>query len=132
MDSKYALGISELDAQHEEIEADFIAFSAALTDQNRWSDLPGMLDSLYEKLKFHFHAEESIMQIFAYPEALEHKKSHLEILKSVEVHKNSQLSDTEIKRLRDQPLQLFMEQILSQDMRFAAFIKRSKDRLGIQ
>lgn len=40
MDSKYALGISELDAQHEEIEADFIAFSAALTDQNRWSDLP--------------------------------------------------------------------------------------------
>lgn len=83
-----------------------------------------MLESLYEKLKFHFHAEESIMQIFAYPEALEHKKSHLEILRSVEGHKNSQLSDTEIKRLRDQPLQLFMEQILSQDMRFLRRLSR--------
>lgn len=48
MDSKYALGISELDAQHEEIEADFIAFSAALTDQSRWSDLPDMLEVLHE------------------------------------------------------------------------------------
>lgn len=132
MDSKYTLGISELDSQHEAIETDFLAFREALADKDRWNDLPNILEDLYEKLKFHFHAEESIMQIFAYPEALEHKKSHLEILKSVEAHKNKKLSDTDIDKLRDQPMQLFLEQILSQDMRFSAFIQKSKDRLGIQ
>ena len=29
-------------------------------------------------------------------------------------------------------MQLFQEQILSQDMRFAAFLTRNKERLGMQ
>lgn len=129
MDSKYILGISELDSQHAEIETLFIALQEAIADKDRWHNL---LESLCEKLRFHFHAEESIMQIFAYPESQEHRKSHLEILKSVESHKDNRLSKADIRKLRDQPMQLFFEQILAQDMRFAAFINRNKERLGIQ
>ena len=129
MDSKYNLGIAELDSQHEDIEALFIALQEAIEDKERWHIL---LDSLCEKLKFHFYAEESIMKIFAYPESQEHRTSHLEILKSIESHKDNKLSKANIKKLRDQPMQLFLEQILSQDLRFAAFIKRNKERLGIQ
>ena len=129
MDSKYILGITELDSQHEEIETVLFALQAAMDDKDRWHTL---LDDLCEKLRFHFYAEESIMKVFAYPEFQEHRKSHLDILKSVESYRNRVLTDADIAELRDHPLALFLEQILSQDLRFAAFIKRNKERLGIQ
>jgi len=129
VDSKYILGISELDSQHEEIETIFNALQGAVEDKERWHNL---FESLCEKLKFHFYAEESIMRIFAYPESQEHRKSHLEVLKSLESQKDINLPSADIEKLRDQPMRLFLEQILSQDMRFAAFIKRNKERLGIQ
>ena len=129
MDSKYILGITELDSQHEEIETVLFALQAAMDDKDRWHTL---LDDLCEKLRFHFYAEESIMKVFAYPEFQEHRKSHLDILKSVESYRNRVLTDADIAELRDHPLALFLEQILSQDLRFAAFIKKNKERLGIQ
>lgn len=129
MDSKYILGIDELDSQHEGIETICMALQESITDKDQWRK---HLENLCEKLRFHFYAEESIMQIFAYPESQEHRKSHIEILKSVESNNNKNLTDADIERLRDLPLQLFLEQILSQDMRFAAFIKKNKERLGIQ
>lgn len=122
------LGISELDSQHEEIETVFIALQAAIDDKDRWHTL---LENLCEKLRFHFYAEESIMRVFAYPEYQEHRKSHLEILKTVEGYRNRDLTDADIATLRDHPLQLFLEQILTQDLRFAAFINRNRERLGI-
>lgn len=128
MDSKYILGISELDSQHEEIETVFIALQAAIDDKERWHTL---LETLCEKVRFHFYAEESIMKVFAYPEFQEHRKSHLEILKTVESYRNRDLSDADIAMLRDHPLQLFLEQILNQDLRFATFINRNRERLGI-
>jgi len=128
VDSRYILGISELDSQHEEIETIFLALQAAIDDKDRWHTL---LENLCEKLKFHFYAEESIMRVFAYPEYQEHRKSHLEILKTVEGYRNRVLTDADIATLRDHPLQLFLEQILTQDLRFAAFINRNRERLGI-
>lgn len=128
MDSQYLLGIAELDSQHTEIETLFIALQASLDDKKSWHIL---LESLCEKLRFHFYAEESIMNIFAYPEAQEHKRKHLEVLKSVESQKNNPLRNADIKQLEDQPMQLFFDQILTEDMRFAAFINRNKERMGI-
>jgi len=128
VDSKYALGIAELDSQHSEIETLFIALQESLDDKKAWHAL---LESLCEKLRFHFYAEESIMRIFAYPETQEHTRKHLEILKSVESYREKRLTKADIQKLKDQPMQLFFDQILSQDMRFAAFIKRNKERMGI-
>ncbi len=129
MDSKYILGIAELDSQHEGIESICIALQEAVEDKDLWRDL---LEKLSERLRFHFYAEESIMKIFAYPESQEHKKSHLEIVELIESYKNMSLTDADIRKLRDQPMQVFSEQILAQDMRFASFIRRNKERLGIQ
>lgn len=129
VDSKYILGITELDSQHEEIETVLFALQAAMDDKDRWHTL---LDDLCEKLRFHFYAEESIMKVFAYPEYQEHRKSHLEILKTFESYRNTDLTDADIATRRDYPLQLFLEQILSQDLRFAAFLNRNRERLGIQ
>jgi len=62
----------------------------------------------------------------------EHKRSHLEIMKLVEGLKDTRLTDPDIKKLSEQPIDIFLDQILSQDMRFAAFINRNKERMGIQ
>ena len=97
-----------------------------MDDKDRWHTL---LDDLCEKLRFHFYAEESIMKVFAYPEYQEHRKSHLEILKTFESYRNRDLTDADIATRRDYPLQLFLEQILSQDLRFAAFLNRNRERL---
>ena len=130
MDPKYILDIDELDSQHQEIETIFLSLQDALEDKLRWNKL---IETLYEKLKFHFYAEESIMQIFAYPEIQEHKNAHHKMLKTVESYKEIDLSDLEVEKLKEQQLiQLFFEQILYQDMRFAEFFKRNKGRLGIQ
>jgi len=128
VDSRYELGIAELDSQHTEIETLFIALQESIEDRDRWHVL---LESVCEKLRFHFYAEESIMQVFAYPETQEHKRKHLEVLKSVESYKDRRLTKADIQKLKDQPMQLFFDQILSQDMRFAAFIKRNKERMGV-
>ena len=129
MDPKYILGIDELDSQHDGIESAFVALQEAIDDKNRWQQL---FETLCEKLRFHFYAEESIMQIFAYPEFYEHRRSHLGILKSLESYKDKNLTKADSEKLNCQPMQLFLEQILTQDMRFATFIKRNKERLGIQ
>lgn len=128
VDLKYTLGIAELDSQHSEIEALFTALQESISDRKRWSAL---LDSVCEKMRFHFYAEESIMRIFAYPELQEHTRKHGEVLQSVERYKGKRLTKADIEQLNEQPMQLFFEQILSQDLRFAAFIKRNKERLGI-
>ena len=129
MDAKYLLGIDELDAQHEGIERACLALREAIGDPERWHRL---LDEIYEKMKFHFHAEESVMAIFAYPETQDHRRSHVEILKRIETCRQRTIDAAEIEACTDQPMQLFREQILSQDMRFAAFLKRNKERLGMQ
>ena len=129
MDAKYILGIDELDAQHEGIERDCLALREAVGDPERWHRL---LDQIYEKMKFHFHAEESVMAIFAYPETQVHRRSHQETLKRIEACRQRTVDATEIEACTEQPMQLFQEQILSQDMRFAAFLTRNKERLGMQ
>jgi len=131
VDSKYILGINELDSQHEEIEQIFVALQEAIEDQEQRKNIPEIIENLREKLRFHFYAEESIMQVFAYPEFQEHTRSHLEVLKSIENCKVTDLSESDIEYLRDHPMQLFFEQIISQDLRFSKFIQRNKERMGI-
>jgi len=53
-------------------------------------------------------------------------------MKLVEGLKDTRLTDPDIKKLSEQPIDIFLDQILSQDMRFAAFINRNKERMGIQ
>ncbi len=129
MDSKYVLGIDELDLQHEGIERVCIALRDSVADPERWRSL---LDELYDKMRFHFYAEESVMAIFSYPETQDHRRSHLEILRQIDGYRNRVLSAADIEALKDQPMQLLQEQILTQDMRFAAFLTRNKGRFGVQ
>ncbi|MFT3847492.1 MAG: hemerythrin domain-containing protein [Propionivibrio sp.] len=128
MDLKYVLGIDELDSQHEGIERACLALQTAGVDGERWR---GLLDEIYEKMRFHFHAEESVMEIFAYPETQEHRRSHVNILRRIDGCRKGTLGEADLEAFRDLPMQLFHEQILAQDMRFAVFLTRNKERLGM-
>lgn len=129
MDARYILGIDELDHQHEEIEAAFQALRNVTRDKEQWHEAHARLCEL---LRLHFHAEESIMQIFAYPETYEHTRSHSTIVQTTEGYSAPNLSDADVERFTELGTQLFLDQILAQDMRFAAFIKNNKERLGLQ
>lgn len=128
MDSKYVIGIDELDSQHESIERVCMALGEAAGALDQWHSL---VEELYEKLRFHFYAEESIMRVFSYPESQEHRRSHLEVLKLIESYRGSKVTEAESRILGAQTMQVFREQVLAQDMRFAGFLKKNKDRLGI-
>ena len=131
MDQKFILGIVELDAQHQEIEQILISLQEAIDNKNRWHVLHYLLESLHEKLLFHFSFEEAVMQIFSYPKAEEHGKSHQAALKSVESYKNLTLVSTDTESFGKPPVELFYDQIITHDMEFAAYIKGLKERLGI-
>ena len=128
MDSKYILGIDELDHQHEEIANAFETVRNATGGAEQWHESH---EKLCELLRFHFHAEESVMKIFAYPETYEHARSHANVVNAIEAYKALKPSESERARFNDQAKQLFFEQVLSQDIRFADYIKKNKERLGL-
>jgi hemerythrin-like metal-binding protein len=131
VDQKYKLGIVELDSQHEEIEKCLIELRTAIETKDRWHVLHYHLESLLEKLVFHFSFEEAVMQIFSYPEAENHARSHQALLEAVQHYKNQNLTSAEAEHAGPPPLELFHEQILTHDLHFSAYIKGLKERLGI-
>jgi hemerythrin-like metal-binding protein len=132
VEQMYKLGIVELDAQHEAIEAVLNALKDAIQNKERWHVLHYALESLHEKLRFHFACEEVVMQVFAYPEAAEHRQSHQEMLTLVGAYRNQNLSSSDFDDRGKPPAQLFYEQIVSHDMKLAAYLMGLKERLGLQ
>ena len=131
MDSEYILGISELDAQHEDIERVFIALQQVVAFKERRGEIPAILRDLREKLTRHFVFEESVMRLTSYPEAFEHGRAHQQILKSLKDYEEMVLSGRNLEKAGQPTLQLFYDQILSHDRRFSRFIGGHKDSLGI-
>ena len=131
MDQKYKLGIVELDSQHEEIEKCLIDLRTAIETKDRWHVLHYLLETLLEKLVFHFSFEEAVMQIFSYPEAEKHAHSHQVLLAAVKHYKNQNLTSAEAENAGTSPIDLFHEQILTHDLHFAAYVKELKERLGL-
>ena len=128
MDQEYILGIAELDSQHETIERAIKGFKEA-AEKEEIQDLPKLFAEVQEDLRFHFRVEESIMSILAYPEVYEHARSHLEVMRFFDTCRIC--SESDAKTSADSLMHLFLEQILSQDRRFAAFLRRNHDRLGL-
>jgi hemerythrin len=135
VDEKYFIGIFELDAQHEEIVTVLTKLGDALDDPGRRPEIAGILGALAEKLRFHFHYEESVMQIASYPEIQEHRRAHEVILEAVENYRKADAAGADLEFLQSQgklPMRLFSEQVINHDARFARFVMAHKDRLGVR
>jgi hemerythrin-like metal-binding protein len=81
MDSKYVLGVPEIDAQHEEISALVSALQEVIGRKDRRHLIHPTLRRLNHLLVTHFEYEESLMQMVGYSELAQHRKMHRGVLR---------------------------------------------------
>lgn len=117
-DSGYIFGISEIDAQHEEIETILISLLSAIDDNDSWHNIHNALDDLHEKLTFHFTLEEAVMHMFFRPDTRDHCRAHGEILERIEICMKGDVAAPRFKDSIRRQVQLAHNQILSHDSVF--------------
>jgi hemerythrin len=81
MESKYLLGIPEIDAQHEEISAMVESLKEVIADKDQRHLFHIALKRLHQLLINHFDHEEAFMAMVNYPDLEQHKKNHKGVLK---------------------------------------------------
>jgi hemerythrin-like metal-binding protein len=73
---EYALGIQEIDKQHETLLGFITEFEKAVEGRAHWNTVQPLVARAREFLKFHFAVEEALMQIVAYPRFVAHRAEH--------------------------------------------------------
>jgi hemerythrin len=123
MDVQYQTGIEEIDAQHLEIEMVATAVTEAVAAKDKWHSVHYLVVRLYELLRFHFAVEESLMRIIRFPDVVEHKRVHGEILQRIERLKVATL-DPNGDALRGTLRQefSFLPHIVDHDLKLADFV----------
>jgi hemerythrin-like metal-binding protein len=80
MDSKFYLGIPEIDAQHEEIQRIVAALQEVIASKSQRYMVGPAMKRLNQLLVSHFAAEEALMGMVAYSDLHKHKKMHSKLL----------------------------------------------------
>lgn len=76
----HAIGIPELDVQHEEISELVDSLKQLIAANDPQGLVPTSLKRLRQLLATHFEYEESLMQMVSYPELAQHCKMHGRVL----------------------------------------------------
>ena len=118
VDSEYIFGISEIDAQHEEIETILIELQDAAGNNNHWYVILSILDTLHEKLTFHFALEEAVMYMFSRPYTQDHCRAHSGILQLLESLMNECSAGSGMGNQIKQLIQPVYEKIHAHDVLF--------------
>lgn len=122
---KFCINVSEIDRQHQELfkKANLFIFSVKHGNGNK--KVGQMLKDLVEYTRIHFRDEEEIMTKFNYPELIQHKELHHELIEAiVKVLKKIKSGQ------KYQPIELirFLEDwlthhIMEEDMKIGKFLK---------
>ena len=83
---KYQLGVPEIDKQHEELSELVGKFRETVAEKDQRHLIHPVLRRLYHQLSHHFTYEESLMQMVAYPDLSQHRKTHNALLKLLNDH----------------------------------------------
>jgi hemerythrin len=78
---EYAIGIAEIDRQHQTLIEFVTEFEHAVAGKVHWNTVQPLIVRARESVKFHFAVEESLMQILNYPQFAAHRAEHLYVLK---------------------------------------------------
>ena len=81
MEPDYAVGVPEIDAQHQELENLVAAMRTSIADPDGQHLIRPAIKRLNQLLINHFDYEESLMQMVGYPDLPQHKKMHNGVLK---------------------------------------------------
>lgn len=75
--SKYSIGIKEIDLQHHFFLKLVKRFFDYITEKTSEELVNSHIDEVVNYLDFHFISEENLMKIYKYPEYETHKSSHI-------------------------------------------------------
>jgi hemerythrin-like metal-binding protein len=123
-DSKYSVGIIEIDAQHKKLFAVYNDFVDVIYREGGTEDLQKSLDALLEYVILHFSAEEGYMQKYAYEGFEAHKAEHKALReKTYYLHKDFSAG----KPVLTMDVLLFLknwisEHVLGVDMKYRDFL----------
>lgn len=82
---EYALGIAEIDDQHETLLEYITEFEKAVEGKAHWNTVQPLIARARECAKFHFAVEESLMQIVGYPRFVAHRAEHQHVLEQLAI-----------------------------------------------
>ena len=83
--SEYAIGIHELDKQHETLLAFITDFEKVVEGRAHLNTLAPLIARTREFVKYHFTVEESLMQLVDYPQFVAHRAEHQNVLTQFEM-----------------------------------------------
>jgi len=78
-----AIGVPEIDVQHQEIFVRVAALVAAVDGGKSTEELAGTLAFLVSYVQEHFGSEEGLMLVYAYPLATDHRDQHRAFMRTV-------------------------------------------------
>ncbi len=120
----YALGIDEIDQQHQKLLTHAAEIIGAIQQEKSWSDIYYLIEALRKFASFHFQFEEALMRMFGYPEHDGHARSHesffsrLAALERQAIH--DQLENNVVQMLTD----WVMNHILCSDRDYVEYLKQ--------
>jgi diguanylate cyclase (GGDEF)-like protein/hemerythrin-like metal-binding protein/PAS domain S-box-containing protein len=79
-DATKSVGVRVMDLQHETLAEMINKLNTAFNDNEKLEVVSGILDEITVYTRFHFDTEERLMERFQYPDILEHKKEHQNLL----------------------------------------------------
>ena len=83
--AEYAIGIPEIDSQHQTLIEFITEFEHAVEGKVHWNTVQPLVVRAREFVKFHFAVEESLMQIVDYPQLVAHRAEHRYVLEQFEI-----------------------------------------------
>lgn len=121
---EYETGIAEIDGQHQTIIRMVTEFEAAVNANAHWNDLHALIARAKDYAKFHFAVEESLMQIFGYPQFLAHRSEHRFVLDRVAELEQGVLTKDAIHDLVPRLRTWMLGHFLHSDGHFVEFIRK--------
>lgn len=127
-ESKYELGIPEIDNQHKKWVAILNKFYDQVSKSDLKQNMLEMLDEALDYTKFHFREEEKFMASINYAKIDDQKRMHKDIITTLENFRKTINSDKTITSmsLTNEMKKWFKEHILVEDKKYADFLKQKK------
>lgn len=122
--SSYEVGNAEIDSEHKVFVILIQKINTALKDKSSDKKIERLIRELSLYTEFHFCSEENVMIDTAYPDAVEHKAKHEELLGQL---KNLifmfDLENRDLNKLIEFLLQWFVGHTINEDKKLAAYLK---------
>ncbi len=115
---EYAVGIQEIDEQHQVLIDLLAEFEQAVAGKAHWNTVQPLIARIREYVKFHFAVEESLMQIVRYPGLAAHRSEHQLLLEQITALEHRVLRQEDKEDLLSMLHSWLFEHIISSDQPF--------------